>query len=65
MPLLGARTCLVNEEWRMSSNNVGEQLQAKVIPLIGQDGPLRWSARPIEWSAVWNFCEAVEDGNRS
>ena len=49
----------------MSSNNVDERLQTRIAPLIGQDGPLRWSARPIERSAVWNFCEAVEDGNRS
>lgn len=38
-------------------------LQAQLAPYIGVTGPRQWSARPIETSAIWNFLEAVEDGN--
>ncbi len=38
-------------------------LHAQLAPWIGTAGPRRWSARAIETSAIWNFLEAVEDGN--
>ena len=47
----------------MSQETLDEQLQARIEPFLGKTGPTRWSARPIERSAVWNFCEAVEDAN--
>lgn len=38
-------------------------LHARLSPWIGVTGPRRMSARTIEKSAIWNFLEAVEDGN--
>jgi uncharacterized protein len=47
----------------MEAKDIDARLQAAVAPYLNRPGPCRWSARPIEKSAVWNFCEAVEDGN--
>ncbi|WP_169945160.1 MaoC family dehydratase N-terminal domain-containing protein [Microbispora sp. H11081] len=47
----------------MSQATLDEQIQARIAPLLGQTGPTRWSARPIELAPIWNFCEAVEDAN--
>ncbi len=34
-----------------------------VTPYIGRLGPWRWSRSAINTTEIWNFCEAVEDGN--
>ncbi|GAA1267511.1 MaoC family dehydratase N-terminal domain-containing protein [Pseudonocardia aurantiaca] len=47
----------------MNDHDVDTLLRDRLEPFLGRDGPLRWSARPIETAAVWNFCEAVEDAN--
>lgn len=47
----------------MSQTTLDQQLQERIKPFLGKTGPTRWSARPIERSAIWNFCEAVEDAN--
>ena len=38
-------------------------LRRELEQVLGRPGPLRWSARPVERGAIWNFCEAVEDAN--
>ncbi len=45
------------------TEDVNAQLQQRIAPFLGQPGPRRWSPRPLETSAIWNFCEAVEDAN--
>lgn len=47
----------------MSDLDIEAQLRERLKPYMHRQGPLRWSARPIELAPVWNFCEAVEDGN--
>lgn len=47
----------------MDVEELDSRLRAAVAPYLKKPGPCTWSARPIERSAVWNFCEAVEDGN--
>ncbi|WP_326635053.1 MaoC family dehydratase N-terminal domain-containing protein [Streptosporangium sp. NBC_01755] len=47
----------------MDVEDVSSRLLAAAAPHLNNPGPRRWSPRPIEVSAVWNFCEAVEDGN--
>lgn len=47
----------------MNDKDVDAQLRVRLEPYLDQSGPQRWSARPIDASAVWNFCEAVEDAN--
>jgi hypothetical protein len=43
-------------------DDVSAALRARLEPLLGRPGPRKWSARPVETAAIWNFCEAVQDG---
>lgn len=47
----------------MEPEEIDALMQRELAHLLGRPGPLRWSARPVERGAVWNFCEAVEDAN--
>src|SRR5690606_32622569 len=38
-------------------------LHAQLAPFVGVTGPRKWSARPVESAAIWNYLEAVEDAN--
>lgn len=35
----------------------------ELAPHIGRLGPWRWSRSEVNHAEIWNFCEAVEDGN--
>ena len=45
------------------TSEVDEQLWGELEEFFGRLGPWKWSRTEIEFGAVWNFCEAVEDAN--
>jgi hypothetical protein len=47
----------------MVDDDLNASLHEALAPLLNKQGPINWSPRPIDASAVWNFCESVEDGN--
>lgn len=48
---------------RADDDAVSAEISRLVAPIIATPGPRIRSDRPIDHSAVWNFCEAVQDAN--
>lgn len=46
-----------------SDDEISAEIARRLGPLLGEPGPHIRSDRPIDTTAIWNFCEAVQDAN--